>query len=87
MRASIRRKLAGSGLPHTGQDFSSCTQHCLSDVIGGKVYKFADIAKLWSCSHEFVRRQFVQEPGVVRFQGMYLVPESVLERVVRRRMI
>ena len=86
MRAAIRRKLGDAEHTSDGQP-SACVQDCLSNVIEGKVYKIGDIAKLWSCSHEFARRQFVREPGVIKFEGMYLVPECVLERVVRRLMI
>ncbi len=83
MRSIIRERLAEmkdcGPSPHLTE--------CVAEALEGKVYKLNEIAKLWNCSHEFVRRQFIREPGVIHAAGMYLVPRCVVERVVVRMMV
>ncbi len=83
MRSIIRERLAEIRSDHPSIQLTEC----VSEVLEGKVYKLNDIAKLWNCSHEFVRRQFIHEPGVIHSGGMYLIPKCVVERVVVRLMI
>ncbi len=58
-------------------------------------YTLSEIAAMWNLSHDFVRRLFQNEPGVLimgrkevtsnrRRYATYRIPESVVERVHRR---
>lgn len=58
-------------------------------------YTLSEIAAMWSLSHDFVRRLFQKEPGVLimgreegnggrRRYATYRIPASVVERVHRR---
>ncbi len=58
-------------------------------------YTLSEIAAMWNISHDFVRRLFQSEPGVLimgreeatgsrRRYATYRIPESVVERVHRR---
>jgi len=58
-------------------------------------YTVSEIAAMWSLSHDFVRRLFQKEPGVLimgreeenggrRRYATYRIPASVVERVHRR---
>ena len=58
-------------------------------------YTLAEIAAMWSLSHDFVRRLFQKEPGVLimgreegnggrRRYATYRIPASVVERVHHR---
>jgi hypothetical protein len=87
MKDTIRHKIELAKEAPLVDLFTVAEEDCLSDVMSGKVYKLTQIAELWQCSHEFVRRQFIREPGVVKFRGIYLVPECVLQRCISRSMI
>jgi hypothetical protein len=58
-------------------------------------YTVPEIGAMWNLSHDFVRRLFQKEPGVLvmgredatgrrRRYATYRIPESVVERVHRR---
>jgi hypothetical protein len=58
-------------------------------------YTLSEIAAMWNLSHDFVRRLFQSEPGVLimgreeptssrRRYAIYRIPESVVERIHRR---
>ena len=58
-------------------------------------YTLSEIGAMWNLSHDFVRRLFQNEPGVLimaredptgrrRRYATYRIPESVVERVHRR---
>lgn len=88
MRTVIRQRLDDLTNRHSHPiSVSFVTTECIGDILAGNVYRLGEIAKLWKCSHEFVRRQFVCEPGVLRSRGMYLVPRCVVERVITRLMV
>jgi hypothetical protein len=62
-------------------------QQCLADVHAGRVYTIEEIAKKQKMEHEAVRRIYVKEPGVQRYNSMLRVPYCVFDRVVLRAMI
>jgi hypothetical protein len=62
-------------------------QQCLADVQAGRVYTIEEIAKKQKMEHEAVRRIYVKEPGVQRYNSMLRVPYCVFDRVVLRSMI
>ena len=62
-------------------------QQCLADVQAGRVYTIEEIARKQKMEHEAVRRIYVKEPGVQRYNSMLRVPYCVFERVVLRSMI
>lgn len=53
-----------------------------------ELIKLRDAAQQLNCSYEKARQLIKDEPGVVIFKkgnrNMYRIPESVLERIVRR---
>jgi hypothetical protein len=59
---------------------------CLDDVRQGRVHTLENITGMLRCCKETTRKIFNVEPGVVRFNHMYRVPDTVLERVLRRMM-
>ena len=62
-------------------------QQCLADVQAGRVYTIDEIAKKQKMENEAVRRIYVKEPGVQRYNSMLRVPYCVFDRVVLRAMI
>jgi hypothetical protein len=66
------------------------------DTFEERHYTLAEVAALWSISHEKARRLFQNESGVIRFRqrasygrrmySIYRIPESVARRVRMRLM-
>jgi hypothetical protein len=63
------------------------------DIAFERHYSIEDLAELWGMSHDFVRRLFQYEPGVVVFSNpqrgkrvyrTLRIPRSVAARVHRR---
>jgi hypothetical protein len=55
---------------------------CMDDVRNGRVYSFKVIVGMLRCSNTAIWRLFRKEPGVIRFNRVYRVPETVLRRVL-----
>ena len=66
------------------------------DTFAERHYTLAEVAEMWSISHEKARRLFQSESGVIRFRqrasygrriySTYRIPESVARRVRMRMM-
>jgi hypothetical protein len=72
------------------------SQPAVIDTFEERHYTLAEVAALWSISHEKARRLFQNESGVIRFRqrasygrrmySTYRIPESVARRVRMRLM-
>jgi hypothetical protein len=62
-------------------------QQCLSEINQGKLLTLPEAAERLKMKHEAVRRLFAREPGVVKINSMYRIPESVFIRVMLRSTI
>lgn len=56
-----------------------------NDFREGRMYTFDEIAERLHCSYGAVRNLFMKEPGVVKLNSTYRVPESVYQGVLARR--
>ncbi|MBS1858313.1 MAG: hypothetical protein JST11_23280 [Acidobacteria bacterium] len=57
-------------------------ERMLDDVRKGHVYPLKRIAKMLHCSNNTAWRLFRNQPGVIRLNRVYRVPETVFQRVV-----
>ncbi len=61
-----------------------------NDTALEKHYTIGEVAKMWHCGYETVRRQVLADPdGILQFSGIsgkttYKIPESVVRRLHTR---
>ncbi|MBS1858314.1 MAG: hypothetical protein JST11_23285 [Acidobacteria bacterium] len=61
-------------------------ERCLADLREGKVYTIANVSRMLRCGKDTAILLFRNEPGVVKLRKVYRIPETVLERVLKRIM-
>ncbi len=61
-------------------------ERCVADVREGRLLTLVKLSRMLRCSRETARSIFAQGPGVLKFRGMYRVPETVVQRVLDRMM-